>query len=387
MADQHASNDLSPSLQAVLSSLSINLEDELNRYRRNRSSNWPSDGLSIGDVFAGLEEASFEDASDIASGRDRSTHVSIIRAGAGESALAVPTVARSAASAAVSPPSLPPNKKLLAGGPTVDEAVFSFEASFDRFGSPNVPSTGPLATVSVEDANGLASTPLSGYLASSEKLIESLSEVAPMPEPVDTTLKPKRKAVSLLAGATLGLLGLVAGLGASYLVSNPMVAQRLVSWSNRDQGAIATTTEDTFDPPGPDLSAQEFVDIESDNLSSLKMPQTTIDPLSAPTAPASSTTLPPIAGQTGAQSGVALPAEIQAAVIPAGTNYYVTVPFTTEQGLADVRQSVEEAFVRQFSDGNRVQLAAVESPEAAQQFVEELKAKGIAAQVYGPTAE
>ncbi|MGB3297514.1 MAG: hypothetical protein WBA76_04535 [Phormidesmis sp.] len=384
MADQHASNDLSPALQAVLGSLSVNLEDELNRYRRNRAGSWPSDRFSAGDVFAGLEDAAFEDASDIVSGMDGDTHTSI-EVSAGNSALAIPTVALSAASASVSPPPLPPNKKLLAGGPTLNEAAFGVEPSFDRFGGPAIASTGPLATVSVEDDSGLASLPLSGYLASSEKLIESLSEVAPMPDPIDTTLKPKRRTVSLLAGATLGLLGLVAGLGASYLVSNPTMAQKLVGWSSRDQGAIATA-KDTFDPPGPDLSAQEFVDVESDNLSSLKMPQTTIDPLSA-SAPAASAALPPITGQTGAQPGVALPAETQAAIIPAGTNYYVTVPFTTEQGLADVRQSVAEAFVRQFSDGNRVQLAAVESPEAAQQLIEELKAKGITAQVYGPTAE
>ncbi len=390
-ADQRFPSDLSPALKAVLSSLSVNLEDELSRYRRNRLSNSsPAD-----DVFADLDDSAFDEPSFNSYSLD---------VGAVEPAITVSTIAVSAATVStpsVSPPPLPLNKKLLAGGESTANGP-SVEG-VEAIANTNPPLTGSLATlpfdkvdVSSHDylandyptndspANGLTNGLTNGYLASSEKLIESLTEVAPMPEPIDTTLKPKRKTVSLLAGAALGLLGLVAGLGASYLVSNPRVAQRLAVGFSRDRGAIAPAAKDTFDPPGPDLSAQEFVDINIDNLSSLKMPQATIDPLSAPAAPASLTTLPPIAGQPGAQL---VPTETQAAVIPAGTNYYVTIPFTTEQGLADVRQSVEEAFVRQFSDGNRVQLGAFDSPQAAQQFVEELKSRGLTAQVYGPTNE
>ncbi len=396
LADQRFPDDLSPALKAVLSSLSVSLEDELNRYRRNRLNS----GSSIDDVFAELDDSAFDDASF-----DRYT----LDAGAVTPATTVSTIAVSAAMAALlsnSPPSLPLNKKLLAGGKTTANGPGSFEATANVNPSPME----LLATLPFDDANvsstssnmssnnypaNSANSMTNGYLASSEKLIESLAEVPSMPQanPIDTQLKPKRKTASLLAGATLGLLGLVAGLGASYLMSNPKVAQRLAAGFGDDRGAIATASKDTFHPPGPDLSAQEFVDIKIDNLSSLEMPQTAIDPLSAAAAPTSSTALPPIASQPGAQlpppTGVQAGAqtEIQAAVIPAGTNYYVTVPFTTEQGLADVRQSVAEAFVRQFSDGNRVQLAAFNSPAAAQQFIEELKSKGVTAQVYGPTNE
>lgn len=396
LADQRFPDDLSPALKAVLSSLNVSLEDELNRYRRNRLNS----GSSIDDVFAELDDSAFDDASF-----DRYT----LDAGAVTPATTVSTIAVSAAMAALlsnSPPSLPLNKKLLAGGKTTANGPGSFEATANVNPSP----IELLATLPFDDANvsstssnmssnnypaNSANSMTNGYLASSEKLIESLAEVPSMPQanPIDTQLKPKRKTASLLAGATLGLLGLVAGLGASYLMSNPKVAQRLAAGFGGDRGAIATASKDTFHPPGPDLSAQEFVDIKIDNLSSLEMPQTTIDPLSAAAAPTSSTALPPIAGQPGAQlpppTAVQAGAqtEIQAAVIPAGTNYYVTVPFTTEQGLADVRQSVAEAFVRQFSDGNRVQLAAFNSPVAAQQFIEELKSKGVTAQVYGPTNE
>ena len=399
LADQRFPEDLSPALKAVLSSLSVNLEDELNRYRRNRLN---SSSLAD-DVFAELDDSAFDDPSF-----DRYT----LDAGAVTPAATVSTIAVSDSTVAIpsdSPPLLPPNKKLLAGGKSTADGPNLFEATA---GVPpalagllaTLPSNS--ANVSSTASNDYPASPASsansltnGYLASSEKLIESLVEVPSMPQanPINTQLKSRRKTASLLAGAALGLLGLVAGLGASYLMSNPKVAQRLAAGLGGDRGAIATASKDTFQPPGPDLSAQEFVDIKIDNLSSLKMPQTTIDPLSAAAAPTSPTALPPIAGQpgaqlappTGVQAGIqaGTQTEIQAAVIPAGTNYYVTIPFTTEQGLADVRQSVAEAFVRRFSDGNRVQLAAFNSPSAAQQFVEALKSKGVTAQVYGPTNE
>ncbi len=440
MADQRSPDDLSPSLQAVLNSLNVNLENELNRYRRNRL----TDSSSTDDVFA-----------DLADLEDPALDLDAVQSAA-IAPLIAPTVTVSAL--AINPPPLPPNKKLLdapvnAPVNTPDQAITRATAqaaadatatdilesmpvwqsglsgaeglysdaiaTVDTTVDTTAAATGPLTRIlptamalghyeeqanagTVEttlDVATASSTSANGYLASSEKLIESLSQVPPMPEPISAVAAmSQRKTVSLLAGATLGLLALFAGLGASYLMSNPRVAQQLASGFMRSDEPVATTpAQKTFDPPGPDLSAQEFVDVETDNLSSLKMPSTTIDPLSAtPKPPTSPTGLPPISNsQPGTQPGTQQPglpsniqtSDIQAASIPAGSNYYVIVPFTTEQGLADVRQSVQEAFVRQFADGNRVQLAAFDNPEMAQQFVAEVKAKGVSAQVYGPTAE
>ena len=377
MTDQLTFGGLSPSLQAVLNSLNVNLEAELNRYRRNRVLG----SSSTDDLFVDLEDPAFD--LEVA-----------------ESTMVVPTIAvpttattaeRSAkSSVAVSPPSLPPNKKLIAD--TANKAPADLGSTHD------VIAVGPLAKISRQGSSQAAfeNDPSEGYLASSERLIASLQDVPDMPEPVDTVLKPKRKTLSLLAGATLGFLGLAAGLGASYLMSNPLVAQRLARGFGKDDLAIAPASQDRFDPPGPDLSEQEFVDIDIDNLSSLKMPQTGIDPaLQSPSAPGSLAPLPAIASQPGTQAQAqaqtqtpaALPTETQAVAIPAGTNYYVTVPFTTEQGLLNVRQAVQEAFVRQFADGNRIQLAAFDNPEEAQRFVNEVAIQGVAAQVYGPTTE
>lgn len=324
MTDQRSSYQLSSPLRTVLNSLEVNLEVELSRYRRKRASVSPSSSAPL----AELEEAAF----------DLSTVDSTID----EISASV-----SPAAALVEPPPLPRNKKLFP----------------DRLAA-IAPSSSP---------------PTNGYLASSEKLIESLSEAPSTPEPVTTTPYHQRR-TSLLAGAALGLLGLVAGLGASYLLSNPQVAQRLADGSSSDRATIAAADEETFTPTGPDLSAQEFINLELDNLSSLKMPQVPLDPQAQPASPA----LPPIANEASSPTQ----SETQSVAIPAGSNYYVTVPFATEQGLLDIRKSVDEAFVRQFAGGGtRIQLAAFNNVESAQKFIEELKGKGITAQVYGPTSE
>ena len=347
MINQHAFSTLAPPLSAVLSSLHVDLEAELNRYRRNRPlSPQPNDS---DDLFADLEDPAFD--------------LNAIEA--------VQVTAEM-------PPPVPRNRKL-----------FPAAASPERLsGSLRVAS----AQVVEDDhlASAIAPTP---YLDSSEKLIESFSDVPPMPDPVSSSdFKPQRKTVSLLAGAILGFGGLIAGLGASYLMSNPQMAQHVMNGLRGSAQAVATDPQKPFDPPGPDLSVEEFVDINIDSLSSLHMPQPGLDPQAAPSglssstlppSPATSTALPPIANQNPNSTL----GGIQAAVIPANATYYVTVPFTTEQALSVIRQSVAEAFVRQFKVGSRVQLAAFDDLASAQQFIEKIKAQGISAQVHGPTDE
>ncbi|PZO60269.1 MAG: hypothetical protein DCF15_02615 [Phormidesmis priestleyi] len=394
MTNRHASCTLAPPLSAVLGSLNVDLEAELNRYRRDRAvSPQPNDS---DDLFADLEDPAFD-------------------LDAIEAAVQV---------TADMPPPVPRNRKLLAAMPSdplgrpgslLVTSAQVFE-DLHRADSSSADSSRSLGESSLADAsqgaNPVAPTLLlSSYLDSSEKLIESLSEVPPMPEPVSTAFKPKRKTVSLLAGAILGLGGLVAGLGASYLMSNPQMAQRVIDGLKGRAGVVSTAPQKTFNPPGPDLSAEEFVDINIDSLSSLHMPQPVLNPQATPSglssgassgaspgvssdvssgvsqalpaSPSASAALPPIANQPNSttQGG------IQAAVIPANATYYVTVPFTTDQALLGIRQSVAEAFVRQFRVGSRVQLAAFDDLASAQQFIEDIKAQGITAQVYGPTNE
>lgn len=442
MADHPSSSVLSPQLSTVLSSLNISLEAELNRYRRNRR----LDGLAEEDLFTELEDPTFDfDALEQA-----------VEATVAHTA----TLARP-----VMPPPVPVNKKLavhitkdagnkdaetpLSSALTVSKAKpqsqelsaiqpLSHGASLATSTQVHSPAESQISPSQasglsepgtlmphpeVDSAGGLATT---GYLASSEKLIESLADGPPMPEPVDTVAKPKRKTASLLAGATLGSLGLAAGLAASYLMANPLVTQQIASTFQGGEQAATTDPEDTFDPPGPDLSANEFIDLEIDNLSSLKMPQVTVSPGTGTVGtvgnttqnPATSNALPPIENQVSSSSSTlsgssvtsstvnsslnpsaaptptlasrpVTPASIetQAVVIPTGLTYYVTAPFTTEQSLIAIRESISEAFVRRFADGDHIQIAAFDNPQAAGAFIEELKSQNITAQIYGPTTE
>jgi len=403
MTEHRPSSDLSPALGAVLSSLSVNLEAELNRYRRTRHTHPAAED----DIFADLD-AVFENPSDLGVGLE-AAHTSI----------AVPAVA--IASAAPPPPT---NKKLLNGQLLTAQQATPQRGELDRTASPQKtedraialssalttqphsdqtyaePSSAQLPKTALQtlmkqsaegNAGGIQPAPSRSYLSSSEKLIESLTEVADMPEPISITPEPKRKTVSLMAGAALGLLALVAGLGASYVMSNPDMAQALAGGFTGRSNDVKPTAQPTFDPPGPDLSAQEFVDLKLDNLSSLNM-RTRPDPLATAQVPVPPT-LPPIerAAPLASQSRLpTLPPISQptaALSIPAGANYYVTIPFSTEQGLIDVRKAVEEAFVRQFSDGNYIQLAVFDNPRTAQSFIAKLQTKGVQAQLYGPTVE
>lgn len=460
MVEQRPSHDLSPQLCAVLSSLNVSLESELNRYRRNRR----LDGVADEDLFADLDEAIF--GSDLSDGTfEGSTFESSI-------------VPLPLAMPAASPPPVPRNKRLLSAEQTTqatsntnpldreDSNNFGLEAeqvreteqashqlamsagplsggiasnadyaqlASQRYGTQGQNDSEQLSALSVSEqsvaeqkdlsfainvapgslvattndptTHSEADTPATptGYLASSEKLIESLEDVPPLPEPIKLDQKPKRKTVSLLAGASLGFLGLVAGLGASYLMANPAVTQRLASRFQRQEPQVATNQPaSSFDPPGPDLSANEFIDLEFDNLSSLKMPSTGVNPNLAAEgaiAPSATTALPPIQQSAAPTAPAAVPVappaastpspaiETQAVVVPVGLTYYVTAPFTTQQDLLKVRESISEAFVRQFVNGNQIQIAAFDNPQAAQQFVQELADQQITAQIYGPTAE
>ena len=379
-------NGLSPQLRPVLSSLNVSLENELNRYRRNRL---VKDAASD-DVFADLNDETF----DI-----NVAEISDINISA--SAISLP-----------SPPPVPPNRRLsLETEDTAKTVETSSETSsrslvrYSNIASENLDSIGivssskarpdtllPGSIVNVTAVGADNSEPQAplGYLESSEKLIESIDDLPAMPEPVDVAPKPRRKTVSLLAGAILGLLGLLAGLGVSYVVSSPSMMQKLAGLFEKQDEATVADARKTFDPPGPDLSQREFIDLKLDNLSSLEMSSNPLDPAAKPGTqalpglPPATSALPPIEGQPinpPTANG------IEAAVVPTGVTYYVTVPFTTEENLISIRQAINEAFVRSFSDGNRIQLAAFDNPTDAQAFVEDVKGQGITAFVYGPTTE
>ncbi len=409
MAEQQTAHDLSPQLGAVLGSLNISLDAELNRYRRNRRLG----DLIREDVFADIES-------------DPSFDVEPVEIALSTALPPVPPnkkllAARSDRSdvQVSSPLALPASAQLMSDKPSdeptseqpsghfqpvnseqtsnrqVDSQQTNGDSSDKSISALLSPMVAPAEEKTTASGIAPAMAAPNSYLASSEKLIESLEST---PTRLDSAerenRRPRRKTVSLVAGAVLGFFGLAAGLVASYLMSNPLVAQRLANGFQGDRTDVVATPK-AFDPPGPDLSGAEFVELEIDNLSSLQMPQNAlINPSNLPPTP----TIPSGLNSSSAPDDSAvLPTNVpasaspsigtQAAVLPVGLTYYVTVPFTSEGDLWQIRESISEAFVRRFSDGNRIQVAAFDNAESAQQFIEELKGKNIRAEVYGPTTE
>jgi hypothetical protein len=65
----------------------------------------------------------------------------------------------------------------------------------------------------------------------------------------------------------------------------------------------------------------------------------------------------------------------------------VVTGFTGDASLTKARETISDAFVRNFRDGTRIQLASFTNAAAAQQHAQDLQQRGVAAQVYGPTDE
>jgi hypothetical protein len=70
---------------------------------------------------------------------------------------------------------------------------------------------------------------------------------------------------------------------------------------------------------------------------------------------------------------------------PSSSNrYYVVTDYNGDPSLQQARQAVQDAYVRNFDDGAKVQMGTFEDAAAAQQFVQNLQRQGVPAQVYQP---
>ncbi|MEO0540773.1 MAG: SPOR domain-containing protein, partial [Cyanobacteria bacterium P01_A01_bin.105] len=187
-----------------------------------------------------------------------------------------------------------------------------------------------------------------------------------------------------------------------------------------------TPNSNDFAPPGPDLSSREFVDLELDQLSTLKVdaaapaaappiadspspstpapgiptsplppPASTAAPSSAQTPTSQTPTSQTPTSQTPVSEASAVPstsgtpalgADASTAAVTGG-NYYVVTRFTGDASLAEARGVVSDAFVRNFRDGAYIQVAAFDNEASAQQQIKELQQRGLTLQLYGPTDE
>jgi len=417
---------LQPALRNTLSSLNINLDYELARYRYAKRGAAPP----------GVPPTQFRPR--------RQPSPSLIN---------VPTATPGTRPGAMPPPP-PPNPRL--------------QSTVSPPGTTAPPSeVAALRSAIVPQSQGAQGS----YMPSSEALLENFDPAAPDPGQVPPVRPPRRHEKPWLTPLGLGalLLLLVSTAGLGFLLVNPIAASHLFQQTplarlfpnddidpeataegETEENAVTAELDETSEPPltplSPDLSQQEFADLGLNNLSTLpsgatsladelataptpddsqaltesdraaairreaaNAPQqvnqipTTTTPAPQPAAPvdrapaAAPAPAPPAPAPT-AQPAPPAPAQTQPAPPRSATPsvasnaasaspqsaYYVVTDYTGDPSLDDARTVVQDAYVRNFDMGARIQLGAFNTSEGAAALTEELRSQGIEAEVYAP---
>ncbi len=422
---------INPTLQAALSSLDIQLEEELTRYRRQRgkrpvmSAMGHSSGKSI-DLIS-LEPTAFRNQS------------------LGEGLASEATSAPNSADGYVE--TTPAAQTI----PNIQQPSSSTYASSTDFStaepahpSPEHPADGRetsrMASVGGNLVyQGATPVPPEDYLESSEQLLWSLADEETQ---IQTERRVPAKWLTPLAAVSIlillfccALLGYLVVKQTSNLGMGSKPRTSTVA-PNKPQKAPATDSTVTASPivNGPNLAADEFVDLNLNTLPALKKKSsavaTRLQPAS-PTAvvnPGTSTVvkgnpkdladallppsvqpppdLPPLAGPTSIKPTAPTPSSqvpkptpsikktpatsVSATKMgPSSTRlrkdyYYVLTNYVSPTHLAQVRKIAQTAYMINFPDGERIQVAAFNKEYQALTFAQELQQKGISAWVYHP---
>jgi hypothetical protein len=333
---------LKPQLKQVLGNLTVHLDDELSRYRRQ---------------IRGQGTAPSQRLKNLANQKKQLDLIDI------KSQAVAPKVVAPKAfdqTKPVTPPPPPPNPFLSKAAPdpatsdaatvgsTVTPAVMastpqtstapSAEEIFQELGSShavsaNLPSPlSPSADQSTLSEVGIS--PISNNpernLESSEELLKSLLETSS--EPV-TPVEPYRpgKRSPWLTPLNIGglLLMLVGSLGVGYAIVNPSVLTPLKSLKESimpsepmtasNNGGSTNNSDGSFEPLGPDLSQREFVDLSLDSLSTLEVNNSPPVGSTPTTVPASGVTTPGMPAQPNPVTLPAVPNAPTAPGQPSGT--------------------------------------------------------------------
>jgi hypothetical protein len=430
---------LHPVLSLALANLDIQLEDELVRYRRQRTltgragtppkRNQPSHQL---DLIA------------IAATSDQSDRNNLVEAARSAPALDE-RLTGIAAQTAIAPDAYKPI-------PAFNATPQPFEAAI-ALRAPAAPltqdaSTEPLPLVD-DKAHALAhanNPNLDDYLESSEELLRSLADE-------QAEVRAERNFMqSLITPLGLGsmLLLLLSSAMFGYVIMNPSSLGSLIAWRSGNGDSVGTPSpssgQPVMPPPQPDLAARELQKLNLDNLGTLNAgpgspttpgkntqpianaqpndtakttvtsPKTSQEsstpvgqaPIPAVTSsssrPASVRTYAPPQAPTPSRSAVApsrpVPKTYSAPVLPSTTrataptearstsnNAYpvkVITPYDSDSTLAKSRTVVPDAYLRNFPDGAKIQLGAYSDTAAAEAKVQELRSRGIPAEVYKP---
>lgn len=385
---------LNPKLKAVLASLDVQIEDELTRYRRYRRRYQPQQqGLAKTKIAQkqGLELLSGGKKEEIVKSK-------------------LPEFQKLGESKERSPLKIDPSPP---GSLTVGGSDFQEEGTATE---KPVPST--------ESPKGL-----NDYLESSERLLKSLDR--------PTEPKPKERSVAASLLTPVGILSMLiftlsgTALGIYARENNYLGLAELFKQSEEKENTESIETANTGEtgerelPESPLNSSQDFVELNLDTLGSINPSPTPITSLNlAPSIP------PPISGtirrpsgsnsganggglndlgttllpQTGQSNGnqpelngplppvsapqpapqpkPPTPAAIQTPIESADGWFYVVKEYAGESSLDRAREIIPDAYIRQTTDGPKIQMGALLDAESAKQLLKELEDKGISAEFY-----
>ena len=404
----------------------------------------------------------------------------------------------------VTPPPPPPNPRLQQEAPAAYSAGDEARLEGSAIAPSAVPSQPTSEVAALRSALVVQPEPPEEeeYLASSEALLESFDNPYAGQAPETITQPPEPNWVKQLntplgLGALLLLLVTSAGFG--FVLVNPVAVRHLVDqtplahlWPNPETAEVieeatpasensentdlvGTPGESPLNPLSPDLSRQEFAELDFNSLSTLPsaaaqarirattpesgdeseavnarqgnptvidrsqataptpggpstnnvpnpaIPNTNVIPRPT-TAPAPANIAPPVEAAPPASQPAAAPVAEPAVPVPTAAPavpaqpaavvesapeapplqsdppavvsgsaesvpanlYYVVTDYTGDPSLDSAREAVDEAYVRNFEAGARIQMGAFGSEEAATSLIENLQDQGIEAQIYTP---
>ncbi|MFW6359880.1 MAG: SPOR domain-containing protein [Chroococcales cyanobacterium] len=396
---------INPVLQAALSSLDIQLESELTRYRRLRERpikprRQPSEASS---PSSRLKEIAFEPTTKPPANNPS--------AKAGDSAIALPSMGKPLDN-------------------NVEEAVSTLV---------HQPQESATQSESAAQSDSVPpQIPPQDYLESSEKLLQTLAEEENVNEADSNDSNPLFTPLSV--GAVLVLFVASMLLGSALIKPETFSHWGLDKLFNNDSNLTSDTPSVAVSPIGEEeslgggnsnqelnLARDEFVKLSLDNLSTL--PDVNPSPSVAPspqTAPSPATAQPnsnvseiPYANTGSGLATALLPPGLQpypypqavvpypvtvppnpsprpsvseavkaeAAPAPTGEEanlYFAIADYTGNEALEKAQEVIPDAYLRNFAPGVKIQLGAFKEEAQAKQLVTQLKEKGITASVYRP---
>lgn len=335
---------LPPQLRTALGFLDLDLEDELARYRRHRAICRLTPGIRQGsEITVPKRAVALPEIAAYSSGADTTTNV-----------------------AQNSLPGLPPHLKLP-------------DAWSDQ------PPTEAAGAAAEYVTSSDTAAPPQDFLASSEALLKGLNQ-----RERDSSVPPPQHRPLLtpwrIAAGTIFIVSGVLLYNILQPAESPVLTQSTAPITAPETEPSPVTPASVAPPssPVPDLAAEEFKDVNLSNLSQLEQ-QSASTPPSASTAVAPTPATSP-AAQPPAPTPAPLGKQITGAPTDPGRDYYyVVVDYVDQAGLTKAQRVITDAYVVNFPEGAKIQMAVFDNLEAAQVLVQSLNRAGVPAKVRQPS--